>query len=175
MDDEQTYSFQKQERAFYVVTAAVLLSLAAILAWMNNSREAPLLVFIFVLGSMGALLSEHIHLRRALKSTAGRSQAAAGIVLFSPITGGILSISFISIMAAGLVQGDFFPEFKTLDKSFSSAYDLLRSFSPRTGEDFFKLCFWSIAAGYSERLVVQRLYKGSEEDSEEESGDDKSR
>ncbi len=151
-----------QMRAFHVVTAMTLLAFAGMFVWMNSDRSAPLLCLVFLLGSLGALLSEHLQLRKAIKNSASLSNVSKRIVLFSPVTGGILALAFIAIVASGLLRGELFPAFDNLDQSFTSSVDLFRGFRPSTNTDFFKLAFWSIAAGFSERIVTKQFQKAPE-------------
>ncbi|MEO1085820.1 MAG: hypothetical protein AAFY88_16400 [Acidobacteriota bacterium] len=153
---------QKDLRAFHAVTAVTLALFTGMLVWMNSAADAPLLVFVFLLGALGALLSEHLQVRRALKGAESLADVSTRVVLFSPVTGGILALAFVAVLASDLLQGDLFPSFKALDATFTSSYDLLRSFAPSTNTDFFKLCFWSSAAGFSERIVTQRFKSFSE-------------
>lgn len=148
----------KHLRNFHIATGVTLASLVVYLWWLSaGGKRFALLLSVFLLGSLGALLSEHLQLRKAIKSSSSISRSATRIALFSPITGGILSVAFMTILGSGLLRGDLFPAFERLDADFEDINSFLRGFKLCTNQDFIKLCFWSISAGFSERIVTQRF------------------
>lgn len=146
-------------RGFWIVTTVTVILFAVALVWANNDPHAPFLILVFLSGSLGALIREHLEVRRLIRSSAEDLDSHLPVVLFSPITGGVLAVVAALLLASGFIGGRLFPDFVGMDHPFTNMRDLQRGLGLRTQADAVKLLIWGIVAGLSERFVVERLHQ----------------
>ena len=87
-------------------------------------------------------------------------------ILLIPVYGGIFALVLYLAFLSQIVKGALFPEFSIPDfSSPPTTDDMKRLFMdtyPSSGVNLAKLIFWSIVAGFSERLVPQIISKTDE-------------
>jgi hypothetical protein len=90
-------------------------------------------------------------------------------ILLIPVYGGIFALVLYLAFLSQIVKGALFPEFSIPDFSIPPTTDdmkgLFMNTYPRSGVDLAKLIFWSIVAGFSERLVPQIISRTEEKGS----------
>jgi hypothetical protein len=144
-------------RNFYIVTVITLLLLIAAMAWLNNDPDAPFLPLVMMLGALGALVREHIHIRQLMRAEDPHLEKHLKVVVFSPVTGGLLALIGGALVASGLIEGDLFPRFTGMGDAFADTQTAFQGIGLETNRDLLKLVVWSILAGFSERFVVGQM------------------
>ena len=140
----------------YVATILVLASFVWFFFYSNATHLLPLIV---VTGMGGGVISIYIRLR------GGSGEGGYdGELLFpkiqayiSPLVAGMLALLFHGFMAAEIVTGTLFPDFKNSEGAYTGVRDFLTSLSPNTNVDAAKALVWAFIAGFSERLVPNVL------------------
>lgn len=90
-------------------------------------------------------------------------------VLLIPVYGGIFALVLYLAFLSQIVKGALFPEFSIPEFSIPPTTDdmkgLFMNTYPSSGVHLAKLIFWSIVAGFSERLVPQIISRTEEKGS----------
>ncbi len=180
----------KEARAFVVKTYNVLFSynfagaliVAALLCGVvifklgfGGHGEPSIFLISLAAGAMGAFMSALTRMYRFTdlpqvivddSIQLGRLTLAA-YSLTPALVGTISSAILYFAFAGGLLSGSVFPTFSCpTGKTCTSFTSLIESHSPKDASDYAKMIFWSIVAGFSERLVpdlVDRLSRSASE------------
>jgi hypothetical protein len=90
-------------------------------------------------------------------------------ILLIPVYGGIFALILYLAFLSQIVKGALFPEFSIPEFSIPPTTDdmkgLFMNTYPSSGVNLAKLIFWSIVAGFSERLVPQIIGRTEEKGS----------
>jgi len=90
-------------------------------------------------------------------------------ILLIPVYGGIFALILYLAFLSQIVKGALFPEFSIPEFSIPPTTDdmkgLFMNTYPSSGVNLAKLIFWSIVAGFSERLVPQIIGRSEEKGS----------
>lgn len=139
----------------YIATVLVIAGFV-IIFFMQTTRLLPLIVMA---GMGGGVISTYLRVR----GSSGYSDYQGAHIVprlqayISPLVAGMLALVFHGFMAAEVVTGALFPEFKNSGLEFSSVEAFLKGLSPATNGDAAKAVVWAFVAGFSERLVPNVL------------------
>lgn len=145
-------------RHLFAVTVVVCSALVGYMIWADLQPNSSLVVLVFLTGALGGLLS--VYRRFRLLAPPPGAEAAAepahGLLLhayLSPMLGGIFGVILYLVMLTGIIEGDFFPRFRNLDREYEGLFALFDSTVPAENKDAIKAVFWAFIAGFSERFV----------------------
>lgn len=139
-------------------TCVVSAALAGYMLWIDLSPNSSLVVLVFLTGAFGGLLGAFRRFRLIAsdeESASGNTDAAALAIhaYVSPVIGGMFGIVMYLVFLSGIVRGDFFPEFRNLDREYDGLFRLFHDMVPAENSDAIKLVFWAFVSGFSERFV----------------------
>lgn len=150
-----------------------LMTISAIggyLTWSGHELSAGATNWMVILcGAIGGFISLQRRLKTLVQDDLLLLARSWVYVLLSPLVGGILALLLYFLFIAGLLQGDLFPNFNTIQVSGLApalATSLATENPSQTGlailfqvqgvgyKDYAKLVFWCFVAGYSESFVT---------------------
>lgn len=123
---------------------------------------------------LDAVDSEDVSLQPVTHPTLSSDDKATLLLLklqifLSPLFGGLFAFVLYGVFAAGIIQGEIFPQFQSTQDDYTSPYEFADKTVPITNEDAAKAILWAFIAGFAEGFVpnfIDKLVK--EQDAEEE-------
>jgi hypothetical protein len=86
-------------------------------------------------------------------------------IFLSPVFGGLFAFVLYGVFAAGIIQGEIFPAFRSTQEDYTTPYDFADQTLPATNEDAAKAILWAFIAGFAEGFVpnfIDKLVKDNE-------------
>ena len=159
MDERQVF-LQSLTKKLVLLTLGMLMILGVTmyeLSGLPQGKEKPFLILlVFACGLLGGFVSIQQRLPKIeLNELRLLSRSWVSITLI-PINGGIFALVLMLMFAGAVIQGDLFPQYRTVPiHNIQEFYAWLKSSYPVSSTDVAKLLFWAFVAGFSERLVPQ--------------------
>jgi hypothetical protein len=148
-------------KLFVTITSLPILGIAAILYYEALDKSIPVVLPVFVFGTMGGLLSIQRRLKSMPRGELDLYTKSLSCTLLSPIVGGVLAIILYIVFIAEIIVGPLFPVFDTLNPAvyttFSALFDVKASQPVQI--NYAKLLIWSLSAGLCENLVLNMVGK----------------
>lgn len=88
-------------------------------------------------------------------------------IFLSPLFGGLFAFVLYGVFASGIIQGEIFPRFQSVENEYSTPQEFADQVVPATNEDAAKAILWAFIAGFAEGFVpnfIDKLVKDAEQD-----------
>lgn len=136
--------------------------LMSVLVSAKLSVHGDVMLAVFFAGSVGAVVNNYFRLSKLSASPDAVEDAVnrPAVILqmyVSLFLSGIMGFVAYGLFLSGLLQGELFPEFVSLEDHYQSLSTLLKDVSPKTNLDTAKAIMWAFVAGFSERLIPNIL------------------
>lgn len=148
-------------RHLIITTLATVTLLTLVLIWANNDKDAPLLLVVFSVGTVGGLLNTYrrfnlIPSEKLLTADASTWQMTLQIYM-SPLVGGLFGLVLYLAFLSGVVESQLFPKFPCAQQPYNDIREVLQKCQPALKQDAAKAMLWAFMGGFIERFVPNLL------------------
>lgn len=149
--------------AVKAIVAVLLLAALAGSIWLAVETRQPgesglsIAFFLMFSAAVGGSIDLSFRTTRLLAES-NKATALLNIV-WKLLVSMALALTTYILFQSGIVQGSLFPQFASVDDSYTNMIDYLNNVKPLHNVDTAKALVWSFIAGYSERFVPDMLSK----------------